>query len=121
MNQLDFDRLIRRYTIGFFIALLLSAAAYAVVMTNSIETGLGTMAVILGLAVVQLIVQLVFFLHLDLKGRSASRTVTFAFTTAMMLVIVIGSIWIMRNLDYRMQMSGEAMNDYMYEQNKKGF
>jgi len=39
----------------------------------------------------------------------------------MMLVIVIGSLWIMQNLDYRMGMSGEAMNEYMKEQNKKGF
>jgi cytochrome o ubiquinol oxidase operon protein cyoD len=109
-----------RYVIGFFIALLLSIMSYVIATTGTLDTVM-TMGIILTLAVVQLIAQLIFFLHLDIKGRSVSRTATFAFTIAMMLVIVIGSLWIMRNLDYRMGMSGDSMNEYMKAQNKKGF
>ncbi len=120
MNQAQFTPMLIRYVIGFLIALLLSVISYLVVTTGTFDAVM-TMGIILSLAVVQLIAQLIFFLHLDIKGRSATRTATFLFTVAMMLVIVIGSIWIMRNLDYRMGMSGEAMNEYMKAQNKKGF
>jgi hypothetical protein len=37
------------------------------------------------------------------------------------MIIVVGSLWIMKNLDYRMGMSSEAMNEYMKTQNTKGF
>ncbi len=120
MNQTEFRPMVLRYVIGFFIALVLSVMSYIIVTTGSLNATM-TMGIILSLAVIQLITQLIFFLHLDIKGRSASRTATFAFTIAMMLVIVIGSLWIMRNLDYRMGMSGDSMNQYMKAQNKKGF
>lgn len=116
----EFNRLFTRYVIGFLVALLLSVGSYLVVVGGIGSNG-QVMAVILGLAVVQLVVQLIFFLHLDIRGRSLGRTVTFAFTIIMMLVVVVGSLWIMRNLDYRMGMSPESMNDYMKAQNKKGF
>lgn len=116
----EFGRLFLRYVIGFLSALLLSVGSYLIVVNGGLESS-AIMAVILTLAVVQLIVQLIFFLHLDIRGRSAGRTVVFVFTIIMMLVVVVGSLWIMRNLDYRMGMSSEAMNEYMQTQNKKGF
>ena len=121
MNNSDYRNLLWRYVVGFVLALILSTLSYAVVMLGLFQATAGAMAALLGLAVLQLVGQLIFFLHLDVKGRSAGRTVAFVFTAAMMLIIVIGSIWIMRNLDYRMNMSSEAMNEYMQEQNKKGF
>ncbi len=120
MNQTEFRPMVVRYVIGFFIALLLSVMSYIIVTTGTLNA-MTTMAIILAFAVVQLIAQLIFFLHLDIKGRSTTRTATFAFTIAMMLVIVIGSLWIMRNLDYRMGMSADSMTEYMKAQNKKGF
>lgn len=120
MSQSDFTRLAVRYGIGFGGALILSVAAYLFATEGWIASSQGTMVVLLLLAVIQLVVQLVCFLHLG-SGRSRDRVVTIGFTILMMLVIVIGSLWIMRNLDYRMGMSSEAMSDYMKAQNKKGF
>ena len=40
---------------------------------------------------------------------------------AMLLIIVVGSLWIMANMNYNMHMSPEQIKDYMIEQNKKGF
>lgn len=121
MKELDFTRILARYLIGFGAALILSVASYVIVTNQLVDSSTGAMGVILTLAVIQLIVQLVCFLHLGVGGRSRDRTITLSFTIIMMLVIVIGSLWIMRNLDYRMNMSGEAMNEYMQRQNKKGF
>lgn len=121
MNDLNFNRLLTKYVIGLGVALALSLLAFFAVTDSWLASPDATMAVLLGLAVVQLVVQLVCFLHLDVKGRSAGRTWSLAFTLLMMLFIAIGSIWIMRNLDYRMSTSSEAMNEYMQQQNKKGF
>ncbi len=121
MSQDSFSTLVVRYVIGFASALLLSVASYLLVTAHIFTSAHATMIVVLIFAAVQLAVQLVCFLHLRITGHSRDRSVTFGFTILMMLVIVIGSLWIMQNLDYRMGMSGEAMNEYMKEQNKKGF
>lgn len=121
MNQARFKPLVIRYMVGFLAALALSIASYVVVTSGVLPTSHLVMAVLLLLAAIQLVVQLVCFLHLSFDGRARTRAMTFGFTILMMLVVVIGSLWIMKNLDYRMGMSGEAMNEYMKAQNKKGF
>ena len=121
MSHTSLSSLVMKYVVGFGSALLLSTLAYLIVVQHWFTSASVTMLVLLVLAVVQLIIQLVCFLHLSFKGRSRERTQAIMYTLLMMLVIVIGSIWVMRNLDYRMGMSGEAMNEYMIEQNKKGF
>ncbi len=121
MKQPSLFPLITKYVVGFFSALLLSSLAYLVVVNQWFESPGVTMAVLLLLAALQLVIQLVCFLHLGVTGRSRSRTGTIAFTLVMMLVIVVGSLWVMNNLDYRMGMSPEAMEEYMIKQNKKGF
>jgi cytochrome o ubiquinol oxidase operon protein cyoD len=121
MSPSEFRQSFNKYLTGFVIALLLSVASYLVVAWHLISSGGAVMLVIFGLAVVQFGVQLVCFLHIGFNKRSQSKSGALLFTLMMMLVIVIGSLWIMKNLDYRMGMSANSMNEYMREQNKKGF
>lgn len=121
MSHADLKRLLISYCVGFTSALALSLVAYFIVTFNLISSSVLTMAALLLLAVMQLVIQLVCFLHLGLDRHSRDRTISIGFTLIMMLVIVIGSLWVMRNLDYRMGMSPEAMDEYMIRQNKKGF
>jgi cytochrome o ubiquinol oxidase subunit IV len=121
MNQSSLTPLVLKYVFGFASALILSTLAYLIVVDKWLNSAQLTMAALLVLAVLQLVVQLVCFLHLGFQGRSRTRSGIIAFTLIMMLVIVIGSLWVMRNLDYRMGMSAEAMDEYMIDQNKKGF
>jgi cytochrome o ubiquinol oxidase operon protein cyoD len=65
-----------------------------------------------GIAVVQLVIQAVFFLHIGRGSRL--KLVTFVFAILIVLIVVVGSIWIMNNLDYgMMKMSPDQMNVYM--------
>jgi cytochrome o ubiquinol oxidase operon protein cyoD len=121
MNHTEFNRMVSRYVIGFGAALVLSLFSYLIVTSKLIGSHYGTMALILVLALVQFIVQLVCFLHIGFSKRAMVRTNILLFTITMMLVIVVGSLWIMKNLDYRMTMSGDSMDSYMKAQNKKGF
>ena len=65
------------------------------------------------LAIVQLVVQLVFFLHLG-KGSDSSWNLAALFSTAfIVLLLVAGSIWIMNHLNYNMTPS--EMNNYLLD------
>lgn len=65
------------------------------------------------LAIVQLVAQLIFFLHLG-KGSDSSWNLAALFSTAfIVLLLVVGSIWIMNHLNYNMTPS--EMNDYLLD------
>lgn len=108
------------YVCGFVFAIGLTLVAYFLV-TNHVLTGGLLTVVIMGLAAVQLVVQLVFFLHLGRDKGSRWNVATFYFMLLILLVIVAGSLWIMENLNYNMMMTPEQMNEYMLKESQKGF
>jgi len=110
---------VKSYSVGFGLAIILTLAAFLVVTSGWFSQG-AAIAVISLLAVVQLIVQLMFFLHL---GRDKVKWKATAFYTMLIILVLIvgGSLWIMYNLDYNMMMSPEAMDQHMLEESKKGF
>lgn len=120
MNQKTFKRQAMHYLYGGVIALLLTTAVFILAMTKTMNGTLAT-AVFLGFALCQFIAQLYFFLHLSDEKKPYLKNVTLLFTTLMVLILVAGSIWVMWHLNYNMEMSPEKMNNYMLEQNKKGF
>jgi cytochrome o ubiquinol oxidase operon protein cyoD len=70
--------------------------------------------IILALAVVQLVVQSVFFLHVGRDNKW--KLITYLFAILIVLIIVVGSLWIMNNLNYNMmQMTPEQMELYMQQ------
>lgn len=121
-SQQNFKQLLSIYFVGFAAALLLSVGSYLIV-TEKLFGNVAwlTMLILLVLATIQLAIQVFCFLHLRFDRDPISRTNTFIFAISTVLIIVVGSLWIMQNLDYRMHMSPESMYEYMIEQNKKGF
>lgn len=102
MSHHDISRQIRAYTIGFGLALVTTVGAFALVMSN---TGLSRGATIAGvvlLALCQLGIQLIYFLHLGREAKPRLNAMAFAFMTMVVLIIGLGSLWVMHNLDYHM-------------------
>jgi cytochrome o ubiquinol oxidase operon protein cyoD len=97
----DRGRGIAAYLIGFGIALLLTAASFAVVMTDLVW-GPAVPAAIVTLAVAQMGVHLVFFLHLDRSSESRWNVNAAAFTVVVIGIIVIGTLWVMHNMNVHM-------------------
>jgi cytochrome o ubiquinol oxidase subunit IV len=98
---------LKSYFIGFILSIGLTIAAFIPVMihvnTNHILFSHEILLpLILGIAVIQLIVQLVFFLHLGFDSKSRWNLVFFVSTVSIVLLIVIASIWIMSHLNYNM-------------------
>lgn len=101
------------YVIGFILSIVTTLVAYFFVV-NHIWPKDALIVIVLAIAVVQLVVQVVFFLHIGRGSRW--KLVTFLFTLLVVLIVVIGSIWVMNNLDYNMMtMSPDEMHKYMNE------
>ncbi len=109
-----------QYTIGFVGASVLTLLAYFSVKFSWYDATT-TAVVVLALAVIQFGVQVYYFLHLRGEAKPRWKNWTFVYSMAMMLIVVCGSLWVMYNLNYRMGMSPEQMEQYMHEQNSKGF
>ena len=117
----DEGGMMQRYIIGFLSALVLTLAAYGLVV-GQVFTGTMLIAAIVVLAAVQLIVQLVCFLHFGSKGADARlQQAAFYLMLIILVIIVGGSLWIMANLNYNMMMSPEEMDKYMLKQSNNGF
>jgi cytochrome o ubiquinol oxidase operon protein cyoD len=111
---------ILRYTIGFILSLLLTLVAYDLVVYRSASAWL--LAILGLLAVTQMIVQLVFFLHLGDEVRPRYKFASFVFMAGILVIVVGGSLWIMDNLNHNMmQMSPTEKTNYMMTQHDKGF
>lgn len=113
-------RQVANYIAGFASALILTLAAFWLV-TSRVVDGVWLVAALIGLAIVQLTVQLVFFLHVGNESRPRWNFTALIFMLIMLIVIVAGSLWIMNNLNYNMMMTPEQMEDYMKVQREKGF
>lgn len=101
------------YAAGFVLSIMLTLAAYFAVENELVpESFLITFVV--GLAVVQLLVQLLFFLHLGRETKPRWNLVIFLFMVLVVGILVAGSLWIMYNLDYNMMPAD--MDTYMLEE-----
>ncbi|HEY1543057.1 MAG TPA: cytochrome o ubiquinol oxidase subunit IV [Xanthobacteraceae bacterium] len=100
------------YAIGFALAVLLTIASFATVKTPLIW-GPG-IAVMLGvLAVAQMGVHLVFFLHMTSDPDNTNNALALAFGVLIVLLVVFGSLWIMGYLHDRVMPTGEMQQRMM--------
>jgi cytochrome o ubiquinol oxidase operon protein cyoD len=89
------------YVTGFVLSLVLTLAAYFAVV-NDVLKGKAVIAAIIILAIAQLLVQLVFFLHIDRERKPRHMLLIFLFMLIVLAIVVGGSLWIMESLDYNM-------------------
>ena len=113
------QKTLRLYVLGFAWSVLLTFGAYAAVV-NQLLARRELIFYIMVLALLQVWVQLYFFLHLGNEARPQWNVWTFLFMSLILLVIVVGSLWIMHNLNYNMMPSHET-DEYMIKEGNKGF
>jgi len=108
----------KSYAIGFALSVVLTLAAFFVVLRPEwFHMGYGAIVpTIILLAVAQLFVQLIFFMHLASETGQRWKLSIFISTIGIVLIVVIGSIWIMNHLNYNMMASPSMMNSYIQGQ-----
>lgn len=92
---------LKSYAIGFIASLLLTTLAFLLVVTKMLS-GTALAVTIVTLAILQAIFQLRFFLHVGQEAKPRWETVSFCFMLVILLIIAIGSLWIMYDLNGRM-------------------
>lgn len=115
----DLPAKITSYVVGLILSVLLTLLAYAAVVNQLWEMTI-LMWIIVGLAIVQLVVQLVFFLHLGQEKGTSWKMLTFWFAAMVVIILVLGSLWIMYHLNYNM-MDMDAMKQGTDLHTHKGF
>jgi cytochrome o ubiquinol oxidase subunit IV len=99
---------LRSYLLGLALAGLLTAASFWVVTTHLIY-GPGVPVAVLVLAVAQMGIHLVFFLHITTAPDNTNNVLALAFGTLIVCLVVFGSIWIMANLNHNMMPMNELI------------
>lgn len=89
------------YVIGFILSIALTLTAYAVVTSRAVM-GVWLMITLAALALTQVVVQLIFFLHLGNEPKPRWKLAAFLSMLVVLVIIVGGSLWIMYHLDYNM-------------------
>ena len=92
---------LKSYTVGFVLSIVLTLISFWIVLGgavahDSIELWLALFAVI------QLLVQLGFFLHLGANPEQRQNTAIFMFTALVLCIAVGGSLWVMHNANVLM-------------------
>ena len=92
---------LRTYLIGFALAVILSVIPFWLVASHVLPPG-RTMLVIGVAAILQVLVHLRFFLHLNLTSTPKENLLAIVFTAVLIFIMVGGSFWIMFDLHKRM-------------------
>ena len=100
---------IQGYVIGLALAVLLTVASFYAVNTTLIW-GPGIPVALVTLAVAQIGVHLVFFLHITTAPDNTNNVLALAFGVLIVALVIGGSIWIMDHLDERMMPMDQMMN-----------
>jgi len=100
------------YAVGFFSSLGLTVISFFLVASKLFSDQV-TLYSILGLALIQATIQMIFFLHLGQEAKPRWETLIFYFMVLVLVIIAFGSLWIMFDLNERVMsdMSKEMPND----------
>ncbi len=93
---------LRGYATGFVLSVILTAIPFWLVMSGVIPDKRLTGFIIMGFAAVQIIVHMVFFLHMDAKAEGGWTVLALIFTVMLIVIALAGSLWVMHHLNLNM-------------------
>jgi cytochrome o ubiquinol oxidase operon protein cyoD len=97
------------YVIGLGLALLLTGISFWVASTD-VLWGPGVATGLVVLAIAQMGVHLVFFLHITSGPDNTNNVLALAFGVLIVFLVMVGTIWIMAHMNANMGVSTELMN-----------
>jgi cytochrome o ubiquinol oxidase operon protein cyoD len=101
-DDIGYHATVKGYVIGFVLSVLLTAIPFWLVMGKVLPSPRITAFVILGFAAVQMIVHMIYFLHMNAKVEGGWSLLALTFTVALVVIMLAGSIWVMYHLNANM-------------------
>jgi cytochrome o ubiquinol oxidase operon protein cyoD len=106
----DAGHLVRNSNLGLGFSVILTVAAFILATTPNLIYAPSVPVALIVLAIAQMGVHLVFFLHVTTGPDNTNNVLALAFGTLVVFLIVLGSIWIMGNLNYNMMPMDQLMH-----------
>ncbi len=97
------------YTRGFILLVILTAIPFLLVMLRPIDNAAYTAAIVLICAVIQILVHMIYFLHMSPKAEGGWLLLSTAFTIVLVIITLAGSLWIVFHLNRNMMPAMDAM------------
>jgi cytochrome o ubiquinol oxidase operon protein cyoD len=92
----------RGYLTGFGLSVLLTAVPFWLVMSGAIANNQVAAAACMGLALLQIVVHMIFFLHMNTRSESGWTIMALIFTIVLIVIALSGSLWVMYHLTTNM-------------------
>ena len=94
------------YATGFVLAVILTAIPFWLVMGKVFQNSSTTAIVLLAFAAVQIVVHMVYFLHMNGKSEGGWNMLALVFTLMLVVITLSGSLWVMYHLNTNMMPMG---------------
>ncbi|ALV05655.1 cytochrome o ubiquinol oxidase subunit IV [Roseateles depolymerans] len=101
-DDVGYHATVKGYVVGFILSVILTAIPFALVMTKGIESSSTMALVLLAFAAVQIVVHMVYFLHMNSKVEGGWSMLALIFTVAIVVIMLAGSVWVMFHLNSNM-------------------
>ena len=85
---------VKSYAIGFILSVILTIIPFGLVMYPTLPKSI-TLMIVVAFAVIQVLVHLVYFLHLDRSAAQRNNVIAFVFAAIVIVLLVGLSLWIM--------------------------
>jgi cytochrome o ubiquinol oxidase operon protein cyoD len=100
------------YMTGFVLSVILTAIPFWIVLAKVFDKSSTTALVVLAFAVVQIVVHMIYFLHMNTKAEGGWSMLALVFTLVLVVIAMSGSIWVMYHLNTNMMpMSAQEMKN----------
>lgn len=96
---------LKGYMTGFVLSVVLTAIPFWLVMGKVFERPGATAAILLAFAAVQIVVHMVYFLHMNAKSEGGWSLLALIFTVVLVVIALSGSLWVMYHLNENMMPS----------------
>lgn len=93
---------LQSYLIGFGLSVVLTAVPFWLVMTGVIADKQVTALIVLALAAVQIVVHMIYFLHMNTRSENGWTMLALIFTVILVVIGLTGSLWVMHHLNTNM-------------------
>jgi cytochrome o ubiquinol oxidase operon protein cyoD len=101
----------RDYVIGFVASVLLTAIPFWLVMTDALGDKALTGIIVVAFAAVQIVVHMIYFLHMNAKAEGGWNMLALIFTVVLVVIVLSGSLWVMHHLNTNMMPMPHSMDE----------
>ena len=93
---------LKGYVTGFILAVILTAIPFWLVMGKVMSNSSTLGFVLLGIAAVQVVVHMIYFLHMNSKVEQGWSMLAMMFTLMLLVIMLAGSVWVMYHMNHNM-------------------